>query len=247
MIEEKLPKIVVIVQARMGSTRLPGKVLLPILDRPMLEFQLERLRRVQNAHQLIVATTSLAEDEPIVSLCKRLGVAVFRGESEDVLKRYYDCARKHKAGIIVRITGDCPLIDPEIVDKVIWFYLTHGFDYAGNTLKKSYPRGMDTEVFSLSALAKTFREAQKPEEREHVTLHMYKNPEKFSAGNTANFRDESQYRLTVDQKEDFQLVSQIIERLYPGNPSFSLRDIIKFLEENPSLATINRHIIQKQS
>ena len=120
---EELPKIVVIVQARMGSVRLPGKVLLPILGRPMLQFQLERLRLVQQADQLIVATTSLEEDRPIVALCKQMGVDVFCGESEDVLKRYYDCARLCGAGIVVRITGDCPLIDPEIVDKVIGFYM----------------------------------------------------------------------------------------------------------------------------
>lgn len=247
MILGKKRKVVIIVQARMSSTRLPGKVLMPLLGRPMLEFQLERLRNVQNASQIVVATTTQNTDDPIAALCNRLGVEVFRGDESDVLHRYYSAAKHCGADVIVRITGDCPLIDPLIIERVIDFFLDSPYDYVGNTLQKTYPRGMDTEVFSFESLEHAQKDAQEPAEREHVTLYIYRHPELFSLANIAHSSDQSHYRLTVDTPEDFFLITKIVEALHPKDPEIPLHKIVKFLEENPALAKINSHIIQKTS
>jgi len=244
--ERERPNIVIIIQARMESTRLPGKVLMPVLGKPLLAYLIERVRNVKNADKIIIATTKNSADDEIERFCRAQGLLVFRGSVDDVLARYRDVAILTQANVIVRITGDCPLIDPLVVDKVIQFYLDHSFDYVGNTLTLSYPRGMDTEVFSYKTLLSAFQKASRAEEREHVTLYIYQHPEQFKVANVPYITDKSGYRLTVDTKEDFILVKTIIKKLYPANPKFSLEDILTLLEQDPSLAKINSHIIQKK-
>lgn len=239
------PHVVIIIQARMESTRLPGKVMMRVLGRPLLSYLIERVRRVNNANEVVVATTEKEVDDVIEQYCQEKGVAVFRGNEENLLDRYSQAARIFEADPVVRITADCPLIDPEVIEKVIQFYLDHDYDYVGNTLTLTFPRGMDTEVFSRKTLEMAAQQAKKDNEREHVTLYIYKNPKQFKLANVPYEIDKSQYRLTVDTNEDFKLIKEIIEKLYPINPKFSLEDIITMLDENPELSKINSDVVQK--
>ncbi|CDX03136.1 Spore coat polysaccharide biosynthesis protein F, CMP-KDO synthetase [Desulfitobacterium hafniense] len=238
----------IIVQARMTSTRLPGKVLMPVLGKPLLEYQIERLRRVGNSQEIIVATTTNVTDQPIVDLCRRLEVKMFRGPEEDVLTRYYEAAEENALDIVVRITSDCPLIDPNVVERVITFFLEYAgnYDYVSNSLQGTYPQGMDTEVFSYKALSEAYREAARQMEREHVTPFFYLNPRRYCLGNVMYKEDQSRHRWTVDTLEDFKLVAKIIEYFYPLNPCFTLEDILKLLNKNPDWFAINAHIKQKK-
>jgi len=241
-------KTVIIIQARMTSTRLPGKVLKQVMGKPLLEYQIERLRRVQLADEMVVATTTNGTDQPIIDLCARLNIPYFRGSEDDVLARFYEAAVKHEADVIVRITSDCPVIDPKVIDKVIQFYNDHypDYDYVSNTLIRSFPRGMDTEVFSAKVLAEAFFKAKAFNEREHVTPFIYKNPEKYRLGNVSYVLNENRHRWTVDTIEDFELVNKIIEHLYPQNPQFSLEDILGLFKCYPDWFFINSHIEQKK-
>ncbi|MBA2132303.1 cytidylyltransferase domain-containing protein [Capillibacterium thermochitinicola] len=240
-------KKVIIVQARMGSTRLPGKVLREVLGKPLLEYQLERLARVRSSDMVVVATTDKEQDKPIVDLCRRLGVLFFRGPEEDVLARYYLAAREFGAEIVARITADCPIIDPAVVDQVFRFYLDHAgeYDYVSNARRRTYPRGMDTEVFSFHALEEAYREARREAEREHVTIFIYEHPERYRLGGVEYHQDYSRYRWTVDTEEDFQLIEKIITALYPKNPEFTLEDCLQLLAKYPEWEEINAHIKQK--
>jgi len=179
MQEIEKQKVVVIIQARMKSSRLPGKVMLQVLKRPLLSYLLERVGEVGTTNEMIVATGNHPDDQPIVELCQEQGIRVFRGSDEDVLDRYLQAAREYHADVVVRITADCPLIDPNIIERVIRFYLDNTYDYVSNTLVRTYPRGMDAEVFSRTTLEKTAYEAKAASEREHVTLFMYRHPEMF--------------------------------------------------------------------
>ncbi len=239
-------KIVAIIQARMTSTRLPGKVLMKVINKPLLQYQLERVKRSKLIDEIVVSTTLNDSDLPITELCAQLGISYFRGSELDVLSRYYETAIKHQADIVVRLTSDCPLIDPEIIDHVINEYLNNSFDYISNTQVRSYPRGMDTEVFSLEKLKLAFLNGEKEYEREHVTPHFYLNKNVFTIGQVINEHNYSNYRLTVDTKEDFELISLLLKKLYIINEDFTLAEIITELEENPSLAKINAHIEQKK-
>lgn len=246
--EELQMKTVIIVQARMTSTRLPGKVLKKVLGKPLLSFQIERMRRVKLADELVIATTTNESDQPLIDLCASLNVPCFRGSEEDVLARYFGAATAYKADAVVRITSDCPVIDPVVIDKVIHFYNDHRplYDYVSNTLDRSYPRGMDTEVFSADVLSEVFFEAAKPFDREHVTPYIYMNPERYKMANVTYKSDESRHRWTVDTVEDYELIKGIIENLYPQNPNFTLEDTLKLIEDNPKWFFINSHIEQKQ-
>lgn len=238
----------IIVQARMTSTRLPGKVLKTVMGKPLLEYQIERLRRVKSADEIIIATTTNDTDLPLVQLCECLRIPYFRGSEEDVLSRYYGAASEHNLDIIVRVTSDCPLIDPLVIDKVIGFYLEHRsrYDYISNSLKRSYPRGMDTEVFSFVVLEEAYLEAQAQPAREHVTPFLYQHPERYRLGNVALEKDESVQRWTVDTREDFELIRRILEALYPVNPEFTLEDILALLLKYPEWLGINAHVEQKK-
>lgn len=241
-------KTVIIVQARMTSTRLPGKVLKEILGKSLLEYHIERIRRAQLADDVVIATTINDTDQPIVDLCARLGVACTRGSENDVLGRYYEAATLHKADLIVRVTSDCPLIDPTVIDRVIAFYRDSegAYDYVSNSLKQSFPYGLAVEVFPYCALETAWREAQAEPEREHVSPFLYTRPERFRIGQVVQAEDLSHHRWTVDTPDDFELVRRIIEALYPGNPQFSTQDVLDLLEKHPDWPAINAHVRQKK-
>ncbi|MDK2961315.1 MAG: spore coat polysaccharide biosynthesis protein SpsF [Eubacteriaceae bacterium] len=241
-------KVVCIVQARVGSTRLPAKILKKIFDKTVLEHDIERLRRVKNISDLIIATTANEQDDLIVDECQRLNVKYFRGSEEDVLSRYYHAAQENQADIVVRVTSDCPLIDPETSEKIIDFYLDHKeeYDYVSNTIDRSYPRGLDTEVFSFTALEDAFLLATKKYEREHVTPYIYQHPEKFEIAQFKNKQDFSDYRWTLDTKEDFEVIKLVYEGLYQKKKDFDYADILCFVKENPYIVEINKEIVQKK-
>jgi spore coat polysaccharide biosynthesis protein SpsF len=241
--------VAIIVQARMGSTRLPGKVLLPILGKPMLAHQLERLERCTLADEILVATTNGTGELPIIELVKSLpSVGLVQGPEEDVLARYYQAARQCGGDVIVRITSDCPLIEPAVVDLCIDTYMScrDSVDYTSNCHMRSYPRGLDTEVFSFAALEYAYKEASATADREHVTPFIWRQPEQFRLGEVVDVEDHSDLRWTVDTPEDFKLVTSIFEALYPANPTFSYREVLSYLQTHPELSEINRHIEQKQ-
>lgn len=240
-------KIIGIIEARMRSTRLPGKVLKPVLGRPMLELMVERLRRARTLDGLIIATTDQPSDDPICELANSLGIGCFRGSEEDVLDRVHRTAESAGADIIVELTGDCPLHDPAIVDKVVADYRLGGADFVANMLSYTTPRGTDVRVFSAPALAEIAATSQDPADREHVSLHFWEHPEKYRLRNVSFDLgdDAAEFRLTVDTPADFTLVSRIYEALYPVNSDFSIHDVLDYLRQHPDVAIINRDIKQK--
>jgi spore coat polysaccharide biosynthesis protein SpsF len=241
-------KIVATIEARTTSSRLPGKILRPILSKPVLELLIERLSRVRKIDQIVVATTSNSTDDVVEKLTRRLGVGCYRGSEDDVLDRVMKAAQFYNADIIVEITGDCPLIDPGVIDHLIEIFLRNSYDYVSNTLKQTYPNGLDAQVFSLKTLEEVAQLTQDPVDHEHVSLYIYEHPEKFSLFNLESDLPEKyrDLRLTVDTIEDFELIRLIYEELYPGNPNFSLEDIIDLLDRKPDLKDINKHIQQKK-
>lgn len=240
-------KVVAIIQARMGSTRLHGKVLKPVLGKSLLAYQLERVQQSKFIDQVVVATTEKQLDRSIIDLCDKLSIASYRGSEVDVLSRYVGAADQYEADVVVRMTADCPVIDPSIIDEVIQHYLNgFHFDYVSNTSERTFPRGMDVEVFSTNVLHHIDQEAEGTQYREHVTPYIYKNPQRYKLGVVRNDVDLSHYRLTVDTPADFQLIKTIIEHLYVKNTDFSLKKIVEFLQRNPALVKLNAHIEQKQ-
>jgi len=239
--------VVIIVQARMTSTRLSGKVLKQVLGKPLLGYVIERLRRVSGANDLVIATTTNRADVPIVQLCQALGVNYFRGDENNVLQRYYQAAVQAKADVIVRVTSDCPLTDPEIIDKAITYFIDNApkFDYVSNCITRTYPRGVDVEVFSFDALELAFKEATLPAELEHVTPYIHRRPELFTLGSITQDQDLSFHRWTVDEEADFQLIKTILEALYPAKPKFAMQDVLSLLSQHPAWIKINAHVEQK--
>lgn len=228
-----------ILQARTSSTRLPGKVLRPLLGEPMLARQIERLRRSRRLDRLVVATSDQPDDDPIARLCADLGIACRRGSLEDVLDRFHGAAQPYRPAHIVRLTGDCPLADPAVIDACIDFHLAGDFDYTTNALQPSFPDGLDVEVLRMRCLDEAWRRATLPSQREHVTPFLYTQPERYRIG---HFRSEarlSHLRWTVDEPADFALVKAIYAELYPTDPAFTTADILALLARRPELATLN--------
>jgi spore coat polysaccharide biosynthesis protein SpsF len=251
-------RVVAIVQARMSSTRLPGKVLLDIGGETMLARVVRRVRRAALVQRTIVAATQGVADEPIVQECERLRVEVFRGAEEDVLDRFYQAACAYGAGAVVRITSDCPLIDPGVIDQVVRAFQEAAPDYASNVIRRTWPRGLDTEVLAFHALERAWREATKPYERIHVTPYLYQHPGRFRllsvtrwdltpAGDACvapTAGDASRDRWTVDTVEDLSFVREVYRRL--GNDdSFRWTDVLDLLEQDPALSELNRSVQQK--
>lgn len=236
--------IVVIIQARMGSTRLPGKVMKSILGKTILIHDLERIKRMKSINGIVVATTILDEDDIIVDAVKNYDktIGIYRGSPEDVLERYYEAAREFKADIIVRITSDCPLIDPAISDIVVETFLSNKCDYCCNNMPRTYPHGLDTEIFSFEALEKAWKEAP-PFEKEHVTEYIINNPDKFKLINVKNGKDLNNLRWTLDYPEDFIFIKEIYERLYSEDKIFDMDDILELLKKEPYLAEINKKYV----
>ncbi|HLM69346.1 MAG TPA: glycosyltransferase family protein [Longimicrobium sp.] len=239
--------IVCFIEARMRPTRLPGKVLMPLLGRPMLERMIERLRRARTLDGIVVATTDGEADQPIADLARRLGVGCFRGSEEDVLARVLGAARAHGADVIVETTGDCPLHEPAIIDKVVADFRLGGADFVSNILPYSTPRGTDCRVFTTDALDAINRTSDDPADHEHVSLHFWEHPEKYRLRNVATELppEAAELRLTVDTPADFELVRRVYEALYPANPAFTLWDVLELMRREPELARINQDVRQK--
>ncbi len=240
-------RIVATIEARMTSSRLSGKVLLPVLGRPLLAVLIERLRRVHALDQIVVATTINAADDSIAALATRLGVGCFRGSEEDVLGRVLGAARAHGADLIVEITGDCPLIDPEIIQRCIDAYLANDVDFVSNTLTPTYPWGMDTKVFATAVLAEVDRLTTHPDDREHVSLYIYEHPERYRLLNVAAPPELTwpEMHAELDTREDYELIKACVEALYPRDPTFGLGQIIAFLRSNPSVAGLVEGVARK--
>lgn len=239
-------RIVAIVQARTGSSRLPGKVLERIQGRSLLEHECARLALCSSISHRLVATTLAPQDDAIVDLCKENGIACFRGSESDVLARFAEAARWAEADIVVRLTADCPLIDFQVVDRVVEKFRVGGYDYVSNCLTRTYPRGLDTEVFSIEALESAHQEAALDWEREHVTPFIYHRPQRFVLGNEAYPTDLSGHRWTVDTPADLELVRRIYDSLYPTKPDFLLDDVLRVLQANPDWVLLNREVVQKE-
>lgn len=238
--------ILAILQARTGSTRLPGKVLSPILGRAMLALQVERVLRAERIDELVLATTIDPADDPIERLAGKLGVGCFRGSVEDVLDRFYQAALSSSPEHVVRLTGDCPLIDPAVIDLIIARHLQAGVDYTSNTVHPTYPDGLDVEMFRFDALADAWRDARKTSEREHVTPFLYNRPQRFQIESVQQDRDLSEMRWTVDEPEDLAFVRAVYEELYPANPAFSTEDVLNLLQRRPELGARNAHIARNE-
>jgi spore coat polysaccharide biosynthesis protein SpsF len=236
--------VIAIIQARMGSTRLPGKVLMDLEGETVLARVVSRLRRANLIDDLLIATTDQPADDVIVKECKRCSVAVFRGDENDVLDRYFRAAQFCRAAIVVRITSDCPLIDPEITDKTVGAFLDARPDYASNGLVRTYPRGLDTEVMTLEALERAWRAASEPYQRAHVTPYIYQNEAAFRILPVTGDADYSGHRWTLDTREDLAFIQAMYARVQ-DRENFGWREILSILEREPQLVELNRQTQQK--
>jgi len=232
----------IIIQARMGSTRLPKKVIKKIEGKTVLEHVILRLKKVKKVSSIILATTDKKEDDVLERIAKNCKIEVYRGSENDVLDRFYQAAKLFNINHIVRITADCPLVDPKIVEKVIDLYLNGNYDYVSNTHPPTFPDGIDVEVFSFKALEKSWQEAKLTSEREHVVPYIIKNENIFKMGNVVSEKNMDYPRLTLDEKEDLILIRKIYKELYSKNNFFGLEDILKLFEKKPLLIKINQHI-----
>ena len=229
-----------IIQARMGSTRLPGKVM-KIIDgkNPSLQYTIDQLKTCKTLDKIIVATTNLSEDDVVENYLEKMNVDVFRGSSNDVLDRYFQCAKYYGLSSVVRVTADCPLIDPNIVDTGIQFFQSKNYDYVTNTFPRTFPDGNETEIFSFNALEKIWKNAKLPSEREHVTPYFRNNPNLFKIKNFVHKKDISELRWTVDYNEDFELVKILISKIQPR--PVHLEDILNLLNNEPKLFELNNN------
>lgn len=238
-------KVLAVIQARMGGSRLPRKTALPLVDgKVVLELMLERVKKCRNIDKLIVATTINHSDNRIVEICKLSEVECFRGNELDVLDRFYQAYRNagNSFNTIVRLTGDCPLHDPAIIDKVISVFLESDAECVTNVDPPTYPDGLDTEVFSAKALEKAWHEAKMKSEREHVTQYIRNNPAIFKKINVANDMDLSALRWTLDEESDYKMIKSVYENLYGKNPFFGMKDILNFLSKHPEIGNLNIQI-----
>ena len=234
-----------IVQARMGSTRLPGKALLDIEGRSMLARVLDRTRAARLVDRVVVATTDNPRDDAVAAHAGTLGVDVFRGDEDDVLDRYYQAARHYQFDVVVRITSDCPLLDPAVIDDVIRPVLepTSRIDYSANGLRRTFPRGLDAEAAPVATLERAWREATSAHERAHVFPYVYDHPDRFRLNSVTAETDWSHLRWTVDTEEDLSFVRAVYRSL--GSAAFTWRDVLALLERSPELLQINATVRQK--
>lgn len=240
------PRIVAIIQARMASTRLPGKALLDLGGKPILQHVVERVRMSKQVAEVVVATTDHHPDDAIASLCQGLEVSCYRGEEDDVLKRFLGAVEQTRADVVVRITADCPLIDPDVVDRVIRAYETTGVEYASNGIHRSWPRGFDVEVFRAETLRRADKLATRPYEREHVTAAIYMAPTVFRCTNVEAPHEAyaPDFRVCIDTKEDLEVVRRILSST-KDPASLRAADVVAFLRENPRVLALNRNVRQK--
>lgn len=238
-------RVVVVVQARTGSTRLPNKILLPLAGAPLLLRMLERVSAAQTPFTLVVATTMDSSDDPVRTLCERAGYHCYSGHPTDLLDRHYRAAQAYQADVVVKIPSDCPLIDPSVIDRVLQFYLDHRteFDFVSNLHPATYPDGNDVEVMPFDVLQTAWREATKDFEREHTTPFIWERPERFRIGNVVwetGLNYSMSHRWTIDYPEDYEFIKRVYDELWnERSPIFSLNDILTLLEKKPELAAIN--------
>lgn len=234
--------IYAIIQARMGSTRVPGKVMLDLCGSPVIEHVVNRLKKSTLIDEIIIATSTDSNNEPLIDFCIKNNVSYFVGSENDVLDRYYQTAKANNINdedIIIRITSDCPLIDPFVVDKVIEEHISGNNDYTANVIECTYPDGLDCEVFNFSILKDAWLNANLSSQREHVTLYIRDNPNKFKLGNVENDVDLSDLRWTLDEKEDFIFINEIYKNFYSEDSFFAMDDIVDLLHKKPELLEIN--------
>lgn len=247
MTEPARHRTAAIIRAHLGSSRLPGKVILPIAGQPALAQMIARVRAARDIDMIIVATTERHCDLILSDLAARLGVKSYRGSEDDVMARVLGAARAHSVDTIVDVTSDCPLADPDVIGTVLDYFNSHDVDYASNVLKRTYPRGLDVQVYSTDALARAESRTQDRADREHVTLHLYENPDVFNLGNVSAPKDlhHPEVRLTLDTPEDYFVIREIFESLLPLDPVFSYGRVMAFLKDNPQILPANRGIPQK--
>jgi spore coat polysaccharide biosynthesis protein SpsF len=244
-------RTVAIIQARMGATRLPGKVLKQLAGKSVLEQVIGRVRQAGRLQGVMVATTTAPQDEAVVAECRRLGVPVFQGSEQDVLSRYHGAATAVGAEAVVRITADCPLFDGAMLDRMLEIFLAANqpavtVDYLSNVQHRTFPRGLDAELFTFAGLDRIFREAVKPYEREHVTPYFYQHPELFRLRSFVGEPDHSAYRWTLDTPEDWSMIQAVYAALGMRGEMFGTEDILGLLRERPEIARLNAHVEQKK-
>lgn len=238
---------IAVIQARMGSTRLPCKVLADISGKPLLWHVVNRLLHSKTLDKIVISTTTSPIDDEVATFCKQEGFYCYRGSEDDVLDRYYQTLKKYPAKRIVRITADCPLIDPSVVDDVVNLQTSTGADYASNISPPTFPDGLDTEVFLFQTLDKVWNEANYKYQREHVTGYISDNPEIFKTANLKYARDLSHWRITVDYPEDFEVVRIIYDELYHGDNCFGLSDIEELIARKPEILELNKKYVRNAS
>lgn len=236
--------IIAIVQARMGSTRLPGKVMLDVGGQPVLARVVTRLRRARNLSAVVVATVAQPASQPIIELCHDLQVPTFSGSELNVLDRYYQAAQHVRAHVILRIMSDCPVIDPNLVDECIRTFQDDNVDYASNTIVRTYPRGLDTEIMTFAALERAWQSSVQHYERVHVTPYIYEHPDIFRVRFITNPTDVSHYRWTIDTPDDLKLLRAIYAH-FDNRDDFSWQDVLSLMKQTPALSAINAHIEHK--
>jgi spore coat polysaccharide biosynthesis protein SpsF len=235
-------KIVTVIQARSGSTRLPGKVMMDILGKPLLLRMVERVQQSKLAGTIVVAITTKHNDDIIEEICKGANLLYYRGNENDLLDRHYQAGRLYDADAVVKIPSDCPLIDPKVIDKVLQYYLDNKFDFVSNLHPATYPDGNDVEVMSSQTIEKAWQNATRTLEREHTTPYIWENPGLFKIANVAweSGLDYSMSdRWTIDYPEDFTFIKTVYEHLYPLNAAFDLQDILDLTRQNPAIFAIN--------
>lgn len=234
------PRTLAILQARTSSRRLPGKVLKPILGNPMILRQIERIERADSLDLLVLATSREQSDDELARICAEAGKQVYRGALEDVLERFYRAAELHLPDYVVRLTGDCPLTDWQVIDRVVESCVAQGVDFASNTLTPTWPDGLDIEVMRYGALETAWRETEALADREHVTTYFYNHPRELKLANIVREgEDLSGLRWTVDRPEDLRFVAEVYQALYPSNPRFVTEDVLELLKRRPELKKIN--------
>jgi len=238
-------KVTIIIEARIGSSRLPNKVIAEIEGKPMIFYVIDRVKQIKSAEQIILATTQEKNDQILTEIAQQNSIITFVGDSIDVLNRDYQCALQNNADPIIRITGDCPLIDPGIVEEMLQFYLKNNYDYVSNRITPKYPDGLDVEIFSFRTLQIAAQNAKWSSERELVTTYITKNPKIFKIFSYENQDDLSHYRWTVDEQKDLEFVRKIYSIMKPKT-NFSMNEIIEILLKNPELLKINSGIMRNE-
>lgn len=239
--------IIAFIQARMSSSRFPGKVLKPILTKPILQLQIERVQACKTVDKVVVLTSTSEDDQPIVDMCKKINVDFFCGNLENVLDRFYQAAVKFTPDYIIRLTGDCPLIDAKVIDDMVELFLEQKGDYGTNCVPVTFPDGLDAEILTFKALQEAHTEAVIPSHLEHISLFFEDQPKRFKIVNLANSTDLSELRWTVDEPEDFEFIKIIFEELYPKKPRFCMQDILDLLKRKPELALLNDRFRRNES